>query len=343
LNIKRILIVGSNQVWSLERVYQKHLRALGLETELFAAQDLFYRYYNKSLFNKLLFRSGLSTIYSTINEALNEMVRVFKPELIWVFKGMELMPSTLNQLKKQGIVLVNYNPDNPFYFSSRGSGNVNVTNSIGLYDIHFTYDRGVQKTIQNEIKLPCFILPFGFELSSTLYEQCTRQVEVHKLCFIGNPDKYRVHFLEKIADSMPLDVYGNHWDHHTHHKGITVHPPVYGDDFWKALYRYRVQLNIMRPHNPASHNMRSFEIPGVGGIGLYPDTIDHREYLGNEQVVALFTDTESCIKQATAIMNMTPQAALELRNRARKVSLSRGYDYMSRTIKFLTDIRENRL
>ena len=32
----------------------------------------------------------------------------------------------------------------------------------------------------------------------------------------------------------------------------------------------------MRIHNPDSHNMRSFEVPGVGGIMVAPDTKEHR-------------------------------------------------------------------
>ncbi len=193
-----------------ERIYKKHLNSFGIETELFTAEDIFYYYFNESLFNKLQYRSGLSKNIYAINDDIYKLVEMDKPDLIWVFKRMELLPSTLRQLIKQGIILVNYNPDNTFYFSSRGCGNINVTRSISLYDINYTYDRGVQKTILYQFKLPCFIFPFGFELSSTSYERCTKQEEVLKPCFIGNPDKYLVHFLEKVADSIPLHVYGNH-------------------------------------------------------------------------------------------------------------------------------------
>ena len=53
---------------------------------------------------------------------------------------------------------------------------------------------------------------------------------------------------------------------------------VESSDFWKVLRKYRVQLNLMRPHNLDSHNMRSIEVPAVGGIGLFPDTPDHERF-----------------------------------------------------------------
>ena len=340
MSVNRILIIGSDKVWSLERIYRKHLIELGIETELFAAQNTFYDYYEKNIFNKLVFRAGLSNIYNTINKELIAKARVFRPDLIWVFKGMEILPITLQKLAGEGIKLVNYNPDNPFYFSGSGSGNKNVSDSIHLYHAHFTYDHKIQETIRNRYNMSCYILPFGFELTSDIYESCTKQEEVLKPCFLGNPDRERVLFLEQLASNIPLDVYGNNWDKFTNHKGIKCHAPVYGNDFWKTLYRYRVQLNLLRPHNPASHNMRSFEIPGVGGIGLYPDTSDHNEYFGNHGLVRLYTNADSCYKQAATLLELSNGDATDLRRKARKLSLEKGYDYFSRTKQFLASLNE---
>src|SRR5690606_13678642 len=128
------------------------------------------------------------------------------------------------------------------------------TRSVGLYHLHFTYDAAVKKKIEAGYQIPSKILPFGFELSDSLYEECTRQKEIIKLCFLGNPDRHRADFLNLVANSIETDVYGEGWNKYTTHPKITVYPPAYGNDFWKTLYRYRAQLNLMRPHNPSSHN-----------------------------------------------------------------------------------------
>ncbi len=333
--INRILIVGSDEKWSLERIYIKHLNELGVKTSHYPAQSIFYNYYYKGIFNKLLFRFGLSRIFQKISAGLAERVKEFKPDLIWFFKGMEITPDTLRQLRDQGYFLVNYNPDNPFYFSGSGSGNKNITASIGLYNLHLSYDRGIRDRIINEFKVPCEMLLFGFELSDKLYQECTQQKEVLKLCFLGNPDKERIEFIEKIAEKLPVDVYGNDWEKKVQHSNITCHGPVYEEGFWKTLYRYRVQLNLMRPHNPASHNMRSFEIPGVGGIGLYPNTPDHRDYWNGEEIIFLYDNITNCVEKAKLLLNMNSSEAAKIRERARLRSLNSD-SYKQRTKQVLT-------
>src|SRR4030095_14195802 len=119
--IKRILIVGSDEKWSLERIYIKHLNELGVETSHYPAQSIFYKYYYKNVVNKLVFKSGFSEIFNKISAGLLEHCKRFKPDLIWFFKGMEIDPDSLKKLRDQGYFLVNYNPDNPFYFSGTGS------------------------------------------------------------------------------------------------------------------------------------------------------------------------------------------------------------------------------
>src|ERR1700738_4749112 len=120
--ISKVLIIGSDHIWSLERIYLKYLHQQGIRTELFAAQNLFYAYNGHSVINKLKLRIGISDIYRSINRQLRSKIEQFKPDIVWVFKGMEVLPETLEWIRSKGIKSVNFNPDNPFVFSSRGSG-----------------------------------------------------------------------------------------------------------------------------------------------------------------------------------------------------------------------------
>jgi spore maturation protein CgeB len=328
----RLLIVGSDETWSLEKHYRKHLAAsLGTALDFFPLQSLFYRAYNKSVFHKLLFKAGLSGITGRLDTLARKKVLETQPSVIWVFKGMELRPSFFKWARSKGIKLVNYNPDNPFIFSGAGSGNKNVTASVGLFDLHLTYDYAVKERIETEYGIPCRILPFGFELSEELYYECTKQQEVPKLCFLGNPDAARVSFLEKIAEVLPVDVYGHNWSSFSSHPNITCHGPAYGDEYWRVLYRYRVQLNLMRKHNPGSHNMRSFEVPGIGGIGLFPDTVDHRTYFEQNREVFLYRTEIECIEMAKKIIDLHAGEASAIRINARRRSVESGYSYEARS------------
>jgi len=338
----KIMIVGSDYVWSIERLYKKYLEEAGAEVVLFAAQNRFYDYYHKSVFNKLLFRAGLSRVLEEINASLLTEAERVRPDVIWVFKGMELFPKTLSALREKGIRIVNFNGDNPFIFTSRGSGNKYVYQSLPLYDLHFTYNLEIKARLQREYSVRTVLLPFGFDVSDEVYEACRHEEEVKKVCFIGNPDPARAAFIDQLAAAnIPIDIYGSPaWSKAIINKTVTIHPAIYGDDFWKTLRRYRVQLNLMRPHNENSHNMRSFEIPAIGGIMLAPATDEHLLFFDDNKEAFLFTGPDSCIEKARQILSLTTDQAGMIRDQARARSVRDGYSYRDRAGFVLKEIQK---
>lgn len=329
----RILVVGANSKYAIELPYIKYLRQQkGIErVDFFEAQNIFLAYYQKGSWQKIVYRLGLSSIISQINDQLKLEISRSKPDFLFVFKGMEILPETLVWAKQLGIKTVNYNPDNPFLFTGVGSGNRNITQSIGIYDLHLSYDATIQQRIEQEFRIKCHLLPFGFELDQLLFENCQLDQDVNKVCFLGNPDHLRANFLNQLAkENIPLVVYGHNWSSWARNGKIQVQEAVYGDQFWRTLRKYRVQLNIMRVHNPNSHNMRTFEIPAVGGIQLAPDTPDHQRYFVKDEEIFLYQDVKSCAEQAKKLLLVSSERAEVIRSKARKRSLESGYRYEDR-------------
>ena len=328
----KILVVGSDKGFAIENIYIKYLQLAEMEVHRFPSRSIFFDYYQRSIVNKLLFRLGVSRIYNTINNQLKKTVIDFRPEVIWVFKGMEIFPETLEWLRQEGIKLVNYNADNPFIFSSNGSGNRNLTDSLHLYDLHLTYSQSVRNRIQEEFKIKTVLLPFGFDIEQSLVERCMLEPEISEVCFLGNPDKSRAKFIQALADKgIPMVVYGKDWNRFINHPGIKIHRPVHGEDLWRVLRKYRVQLNLVRVHNEDSHNMRTFEVPGVGGIMVAPNTSDHRLYFEDGQEVILFNELKDCVEKIRQTLNFPKERADEIRTAARKRSLESKYSYRDRT------------
>ncbi|HEX4374030.1 MAG TPA: glycosyltransferase, partial [Puia sp.] len=157
------------------------------------------------------------------------------------------------------------------------------------------------------------------------------QPEILKVCFLGNPDNERAAFLAELLNKeIKIDLYGNDWRKFIDHPNASVFPPVYGDEFWKTLHRYRVQLNLMRVHNLNSHNMRSFEIPSVGGIMIAPDTPEHRIFFEDGKEIFLFKNSEECAEKINYVMNLPAGEADKIRSNARHRSITSGYSYKDR-------------
>jgi spore maturation protein CgeB len=334
------MIVGSDEVYAIENFYVKYLREEGVEVTIFPAQPLFYDYYNRNLPNKILYRLGLSSVLSSINKEFKNRIEADEPDIVWIFKGMEIFADSIRWAKKKGIRFVNYNPDNPFIFTGKGSGNKHVIESIGLYDLHLTYNLSVKDTLEKKYKLKAGFLPFGFDVSDEIYNKCLRQTEIIKACFLGNPDKERAAFLMSLAKAgVQMDVYGNDWASCLKHENITIFPPVFQEELWLVLYRYRVQLNLMRIHNLNSHNMRSFEVPGIGGIMLAPDTTEHRMFFEDGREIFLFNSVRECKQKIEHLLSLTVHQAGLIRESARCRSISSGYSYRDRARQAYNEIR----
>lgn len=339
----RILLVGADSNYAIEKPYLEYLSKASEVThaELYSAQNIFLKFYNKNLLNKILYRLGFSKILDIINNQIISRVIAVHPDILLVFKGMELYPGTIRRIKLMGIKVVNYNPDNPFIFTGRGSGNINITKSVGLYNLHLTYNMEVKRQIETQYDIPVGLLPFGYNISNEVYDACVKQDELLKLCFLGNPDQERANFIMGLAKrGLSIDVYGNHWEKWISDPKIEIHSPVYGDNLWKTLRKYRVQLNLMRIHNLNSHNMRSFEIPGVGGIMVAPKTLEHEIYFKNGKEVFLFSSIDECTQIVNMLLNLPAREADEIRKAARIRSIESGYSYFDRSKQLLMELKK---
>ncbi|RZK42869.1 MAG: glycosyltransferase family 1 protein [Pedobacter sp.] len=334
----KLLILGTDEIWSIDKIYYKHLSNLEIDIRFFATENIFAEYYNKSLVNKLTFKLSMSRIYKRIYIETLKVINEYRPDIIWVFKGMSLSPQLLREAKKLGIMMVNYNADNPFIFSGRGSGNSNVTNSIGLYDLHLTYNLEVQEQLKKDYNIKTGFLPFGYEIDQQIIDEPIQ--EINRLCFIGNPDKYRAKLISQLLDNdVAIDVYGHHWKKYINHKNLSHRDAVYGDELWRTLKNYRLQLNIMRIHNLNSHNMRSFEVPGSGSIMLAPDTVEHRLFFEDKKEVFLYRNLNHCAEISREILRMSNSDAKQIRENAKQRSVHSNYTYVNRAKEALKIIK----
>lgn len=307
--------------------------------------DMFNEHYFKNIGTKIQHKLFPNLLFSKISKHLEQLVEEYQPDTVLIFKGMEINPNSLKRIKKKNIKLVNYNLDHPFDYFSKGSGNQNILKSLELYDLHISYSKTIIQQLKDRIpKIDTAFLPFGFNLPDELYEQEVKQEEeVQAIAFVGGGDINRANFIQKIVKTgLPVHVYGYNWENHLRPaSNLQLHDSVLNMDYWKTLRKYRVQLNLFRPHNVNSHNMRSFEVPAVGGIMLAPSTTEHLSFFKKDKEAFFFDDTKEAIHLCKIILGLSHDQANKIRWRARNRSIQDGYDYRSRS-KQLLEILEHR-
>jgi spore maturation protein CgeB len=301
----KILIVGSKKEYALEATYSKYLSQVA-DVEIFPSHDQFLAYFERNIINKIVYRLGVSNILRTINADLINSIKGRKFDIIWVWKGMEILPETLIDIKKKGVKLVNYNADHPFEFFSRGSGNKNVKN-----------------VLKNSW------LPFGYNFAKAPIASKL----IKSVCFIGNPDAQRKLYVEKLINSgIPVDVFGSGWEKFLSKDEayLKINGQVYQEDFVKVAQSYSVQLNIFRPHNIGSHNMRTFEMPALGCATLSPYSEEHTELFDENEEMFFYRDIEEMIIKSRKILSMPEEKLHEIRFKAYQKSIDFLYSYKNR-------------
>ena len=340
----KILIVGVNKEHSLERVYMKHLKNQGIDVNLFDARS-YIDSYRTTTVNKILFKMGFHRIYDKIGINLIKYIESFDPSVVLVFKGMELNTFTIRRIKEKNLLLINYNPDHPFVFSSSGSGNKNVIKNGKNYDLHLTYGKIIANQISTEWNKPCEIVPFGFELDGAVFKKIVSCTKINRVCFIGHPDKNRaktINFL--IENDIPITVYGKNWSKYLKkwkdHDAEIYDEPLYGEIYWRRLRSYRVQLNILRKHNKHTHNMRSFEVPAVGGIMLSNSPSDHQLYFEKNRSYFEYDSYQNLLEMCNKLLKMSPTKIEKIRNNARDCTIQNSYSYENRAKLLITIINK---
>ncbi len=211
-----------------------------------------------------------------------------------------------------------------------GFGNKNIKQSIPLYNLHFSYNRETARRINTQYQIPARELPFGFNYEFISEAEFSR-LDNNTVAFIGNPDKVRIAFIKTLlSNNIKVSLFGEQWASHIRHKNGTINGPVYGAELSPTIREYRIQLNMMRPHNLMSHNMRTFEIPGAGGIQLAPYTLDHARFFEDGINIFLYKSASEAIEKIKYLNELTNEQSTTLKHKAHQYVVDQGYAYKDR-------------
>src|ERR1700712_5705469 len=94
----KVLLVGSDMEVAIERHYKKYLMNFGVDILHYPAPDIIFRFHTANIFNKILFKTEIFKNYGHVNRELIRLATEFQPDIIWIFKGLEIYPSTLKTL-----------------------------------------------------------------------------------------------------------------------------------------------------------------------------------------------------------------------------------------------------
>ena len=206
---KKILIVGSDERFALERMYYRAFKEVGSKVDFLHVFKI-----RKQLISKFIWKYFRFLFFFLIR------IKIFyylkknqkKYDLIIFFKGLYIKNNFLKILKKNfNSKIINIYSDNPLntsYF--KDISNQNVLNSIPVFDYFFIFSKKILKKIS--LKLKCnniFYLPFAND--PNLHKKKTSKCQSkYDISFVGTADRERFLFLNNLKN-YKIILAGDGW------------------------------------------------------------------------------------------------------------------------------------
>lgn len=279
--LARIVVIGEPAEAGLRDSLVHAFRSCGCSVAVLSLGPWRPNWLNSAAHRQTLLGAGFRRAFRTQVDSLAEQGPY---DVVLVLKGPFINARLIDHLRSRlGGPVVCWNPDSPFddAISNRGAG---IPSAIGAYDVYITWAHDIAERLQ-PVAAQVLVVPFAWD-PAVIQPTPGRGEAAGRVVFIGTATKQRGAFLQRLAYLRPI-VYGNGWPHLD---GVDIRPPVKGIEFSRIVGEAKWNLNLLRPQNARSHNMRSFELVGAGGTQVAHVTGDHERFLGQDGRTVLFRD-----------------------------------------------------
>jgi hypothetical protein len=308
--VDSIFLFGQFSPGDLGASYRHAFNALGLRThtlDLNEHRHHFGWWTRTRIPHRLTIRSGLirSKSLQAFNRLLEDaVVRSGAPAMLSLSLAT-LLPETVDNLRRRGIRVACFFPDNPFppHYGSRPE-TLPVAREADLCLIWS--ESLVEKLRAAGVRNPAF-LPFAWDSQVFPYQGAQDQGTWPGVLFVGNWDRQREAFLEKLASHVPVRIYGTgYWGTRSmpfsRVRRCWQRTVLRSTEAARAIRESAICLNVLRRQHivdgePDGLIMRHFEVPGAGGFLLSTRSGGATTLFPEGETAEYFSDLPECVEK----------------------------------------------
>ena len=253
---------------------------------------------------------GLVGLASSIRRrVLQELPQYGSFDVVWVDSGALVSRELVEDLKKVGHSVLNYNVDDPY-----GPRDLNTWHqyrrAVRAYDLVVVVrNENVEEARSLGARKVLRVYRAADEVAHEplrLSEQ-ERTEWATEVLFLGTWFAGRGQFFDRlIKQGVPLSIYGHGWEKSRYWKVIRPH--------WKGLslverYNYaaaiqsaKVCLGLLSKENRDLHTTRSLEIPSLGGVFCAQRTEEHLALYEEDREAVFWNSAEECAAKCRALL-----------------------------------------
>jgi glycosyltransferase involved in cell wall biosynthesis len=270
---------------------------------------------------------------------LLDTIERLRPRLVVVTGILPLAPRVFTAVKRHGGRIVNYLTDDPWNPIHRRRC---FLANLPLYDHIFSTKQALRQRLEMAGTPSTSWLPFAYDPAlhhppaTAQGDKDAEAFEQVDVAFVGTGAPERLPWLAALADMPGLRrrIHGNGWSSLAT-PGWERRKAVTGDLYMRAIAGPKVVLGLLRQANGDLSTDRSYEIGAIGGCGLYQDSSEHRELLGDYPEAGFFRDPAHLRERVLTLLS-DPQLRQELRRKGVAALGRPGHTYSDRLRAILT-------
>lgn len=282
-----------------------------------------------------------------LNRALLRAAQEHRPDAIFIWRGVHVLPSTLAQLRRGGHTLVSYNNDDPFSQHYSESSNLHQRRlwkrfvaGLPAYHVNFVYrpknvaDYERAGATTPHLLLPYFVPDLHFPVSGP-------KGATYEGVFVGHyePDE-RFDAIDALRKrGIRVGLFGTGW---AACRGLGNEArriaPARGRDYCEVVSAAHFALSFYSKLNSDAYTRRVFELPAMGAVLVSTRTPEMQELFADGSEALLFDGVDELVDRALWLL-AEPDRAIRIAAAGRQRCLDSGYDVDGRMRAFLSVLK----
>lgn len=299
----RIVYVGELSLGAVCRQRQEILAGLGHEMLPVSTSKNWTRWKPKRILDSCLRRIDFPLDLVAANHRLLTACSERQPDVVWIDKGLMIYPSTILTIKRvwPQVVVVNFNPDDPFASGARGWRW--HKQAIPHYDYCFVPRAvSVGEYLAAGAKR---VHRFYWGFSPAVHMPMTISAEERRrlggsVGFIGTFENDRAQMIASLAKSgVQIRVWGDGWSRLAGSvPNLTIEGrSIWDKDFVRGICSFDINLCFLNKLNRDTLNTRCLAIPASGSFLLAERTSDLQELFREGEEAEFFASSEELGKK----------------------------------------------
>lgn len=289
--------------------------------------SVYYRAQNKLTFGPVLLK---------INNDLLKHCNGTQYDLIFIYRGTHIFPSTLKKLKESGVTVFGYNNDDPFSVHYPKYFWRHFINGVKYYDHIFSYrNKNIvdYQTIgfnKSSILRSYYLKDKNYFIDPTLINEQFKS----DIVFIGHyeadgRDEILLHLLKS---GIALKLYGTSWDSSPLISELLSFvgdiKPVY-NEYNEVLNGAKIALVFLSKQNNDTYTRRVFEIPAAKTVMISEYTEDMASLYKDKEEIFFFNNKDECLSIVNKLLD-NPDLIQQVSNKAYDRLMIEGHEVYDR-------------